>query len=121
MQIISPLVLSVALRVLPVPVLILVAVRLLRLGLRLGDVAFADLVLASAAADDDHGGAVVARLRAGSARGRGGRRGGRRCRCSAVGVVLQREERLSLSRVLSAKLKSGVLIGKSGADARCIP
>lgn len=72
MQIISPLVLGVAPRVLPVPVLILVAVGLFRLGLRLGDFALADLVITSSAADDDHGGAVVAGLRAGSARGRGG-------------------------------------------------
>lgn len=98
MQIISPLVLGVAPRVLPI--LILVAVRLFCLRLRLGDFAFGDLVLAAAAADDDHGGAVVAGLRAGSARGRGGRRGRRR-RCSTVGVILQREERVSLSRVPS--------------------
>lgn len=91
MQIISPLVLGVAPRILPVPVLILVAVRFFRLGSRLG-VAFGDLVLAAAFGDDDHGGALVAGLRTGSAR----RRGGRRCRCcSAVSVILY-EERTSL-------------------------
>lgn len=65
-QIISPLVLGVAPRVLPVPVLILMAVRFFRLGLRLG-VASGDFVLTAAFSDDDHGGAVVAGLRAGSA------------------------------------------------------
>lgn len=87
MQIISPLVLGVAPRILPVPILILVAVRFFHLGSRLG-VAFGDLVLAAAFGSDDHGGVLVAGLRAGSAR----RRGGRRCRCcSAVSVILYEE------------------------------
>lgn len=70
MQIVSPFVLGVAPRVLPVAILILVAVRLFRLRLRFG-IAFGDLVLATAFCDDHGGGALVAGLRAGSARRRG--------------------------------------------------
>jgi len=93
-QIISPFVLGVAPRVLPIAILILVVVRLFRLRLRLG-VAFGGLVLATAfCADDNHGGALVAGLHARSARSRGGR-----CRrCSAVSVILY-DARISLSRV----------------------
>lgn len=89
MQIISPLVLGVAPRILPVPILILVAVRSFHLGSRLG-VAFGDLVLA-AAFDDDHGGVLVAGLSAGSTRRRGGR-----CRCCSTVSVILYEERTSL-------------------------
>jgi len=102
MQIISPFVLGVAPRVLPIAILILVAVRLFRLRLRFG-VAFGDLVLATAfCTDDDHGGALVAGLRAGSARGRGGR-----CRrCSTVSVILH-DARISLYRVRSTSAPEG--------------
>lgn len=90
----SPLVLSVASGVLPVPVLILMTVRFFCLGLRLG-VASGDLMF-TAFGDDDYGGAVVAGLRA---RNTWGRRGRRR-RCSTVSVILH-EERTSLSCIRS--------------------
>lgn len=64
-ELFSPLVLGVAPRVLPVPVLILMAVCFFRLGFRLG-VAFGDLVLTTTFGDDDHGGAVVAGLPTGN-------------------------------------------------------